>query len=166
MTKYDLLRDLKEWLEEKTKDRLYETDVQQGDGSKETTAPHIYRMRLPNSRHAMKYAPYLILQLITWSTKQAEGMRTEARATVRIIFCVHNEDEEEGALDLLNLMEFVERLLLRETYNGRSFYLDREAALDGLIYTDDTRPFYMGEMAATFVVRETERDVRRFLVEM
>ena len=166
MTKFMLLKDLQEWLEAATSDKRYEVDVQQGDGIKEETAPNVYRMRLPNSRHAMKYAPYIILQLITWTVKQVTGQRTEARATVRILFCVHNEDEEEGALDLLNLMEFVERILLKETYDGRSFYLDREAELDGLIYTDDTRPFYMGEMAATFVIPETERDVRRMMALM
>ena len=94
------------------------------------------------------------------------GRTTEAKATVRFIFCVHNENEEEGALDLLNLMELVERALLENPFfnnYGYPFYLDREAGLEDLIYTDDTRPFYAGEIAATFVLPATERNVTQWL---
>jgi hypothetical protein len=46
---------------------------------------------------------------------------------------------------------------------GKGFYLDREAGLEDLIYTDDTRPFYAGEIAATFVLPATERNVTEWL---
>lgn len=166
MTKFKLLKDLQQWLEEKTAGFRYEVDLQRDDGDRETRAPEVHRMRLPRSDHYKKYAPYIILKLTTWHTRQAEGQRTEQVATVRMIFCVPNENEEQGELDLLNLMEFVERELLRDTYNGRSFSLDLETGPEGLIYSDDTRPFYAGEMAVPFIVKETERDVRRLLAEM
>ena len=166
MTKYDLLKALKEWLEALTADWKQAQDVQPGDTERGISAPGIYRMRLPNARHAAKYAPYIIAQFLTGTAVQRERQRTEVKATVRFIFCVHNENEEEGALDLLNLMELVERALLENPFfndYGYPFYLDREAGLEDLIYTDDTRPFYAGEIAATFTLPETERNVNQWL---
>ena len=163
MTKYDLLRELKAWLETLTRKLIYEEDVQRGDAEQVKTTPKIFRMRLPSSRRADKYAPYIIIQFVTGTVIQPEGNRTEARATIRFIFCVHNENEEDGALELLNLMEAVERDLLNDPFFGKGFHLDREAGLEDLIYTDDTRPFYAGEIAATFVLPATERNVTQWL---
>ena len=163
MSKYDLLRDVKAWLETITADREYVEDVQKGDEKVVKRSPEIHRMRLPNSSHAKKYAPYIIVQLINWITSQPDGLRSEAKATVRLIFCVQNENEEEGALDLLNLMEAVERELLKDPFYGKSFTLDREAGLEAIIYPDDTRPYYAGEIVGTFVLPETERNVTSWL---
>lgn len=164
-TKFFLLEELKTFIEALTEDLTLPVDVQKGDTVKETRAPELHKMRLPNSRAAHKYAPYILLQYITGVTRQLPGSRTESIAKVRILFCVFNEDEEEGALDLLNLMERVSEGLLKEPFFGTFFYLDREATLEDLIYTDDTRPFYAGEMMATFVIPETERDVSELLME-
>lgn len=163
MTKYNLLRDVKAWLETITADREYVEDVQKGDEKTVKRSPEIHRMRLPNSSHAKKYAPYIIVQLINWITSQPDGLQSEAKATLRLIFCVQNEDEEEGALDLLNLMEAVERELLKDPFYGKSFTLDREAGLEAIIYPDDTRPYYAGEIVGTFVLPETERNVTSWL---
>lgn len=163
MTKYDLLRELKEWLEALVRKMKYEEDIQRGDSEQVETAPKIFRMRLPSSRRADKYAPYIIIQFVTGTVIQPEGERTSERATVRFIFCVHNENEEDGSLSLLNLMEAVERDLLNDPFFGKGFHLDREAGLEDLIYTDDTRPFYAGEIAATFVLPATERNVTQWL---
>lgn len=163
MTKYDLLRELKEWLEALTKKMIYDEDVQRGDTEQVQTPPKIYRMRLPNSRRADKYAPYIIIQFVTGTVIQPEGERTTAKAAVRFIFCVHNENEEDGSLELLNLIEAVEREMLADPFFGKGYHLDREAGLEDLIYTDDTRPFYAGEIAATFVLPATERNVTQWL---
>lgn len=164
LTKYFLLEELKQFIGKLTEDRKMPVNVQKGDASIEERPPEIHKMRLPNSRAAHKYAPYIILQYITGVTRQLPGSRTESIAKVRILFCVFNEDEEEGALDLLNLMERVSEGLLKEPFFGTFFYLDREATLEDLIYPDDTRPFYAGEMMATFVIPETERDVSELLM--
>lgn len=163
MTKYFLLNELKPFLETRLESRNMPVNVQKGDANRETRPPEIHKMRLPDSRAAHKYAPYIILQYLTGVTRQETGQRTENRATVRIILCVYNPDEEEGALDLLNLMESIEEWLLEEPFFSRFFCLDREAGLEDLIYTDDTRPYYAGEIVATFVIPETERNVSQWL---
>lgn len=163
MTKYKLLDELKAWLEALTAKMIYDEDVQRDDTEEVKTAPKIFRMRLPSSRRADKYAPYIIIQFVTGTVIQPEGERTSSKATVRFIFCVHNENEEEGSLELLNLIEAVERDLLADPFFGKGFHLDREAGLEDLIYTDDTRPFYAGEIAATFVIPATERNVNPWL---
>ena len=162
MSKYYLLTELKDWIEDITKDMKFGVDVQKSDTENSGRAPEVHRMRLPNSAHLKKYAPYILIQYIAGSTVQPEGRRSSAKATVRMIFCVYNEDEEEGALELLNLIETVERELLADPF-FKQFYLDRESELADLIYQDDTRPFYAGELVATFVIKETERNVNEWL---
>lgn len=163
LTKYFLLEELKKFIGELTEDRKRPVNVQKGDAAAETRPPEIHKMRLPDSRAAHKYAPYIILQYLTGVTRQEQGRRSENRATVRIILCVYNEDETEGGLDLLNLMETIEAGLLREPFFTKFFWLDREAGLEDLVYTDDTRPYYAGEIVATFMIPETERNVSEWL---
>ncbi len=163
MTKYNLLEDLKNWIEDITKDKKFGVDIQKSDTANAERAPEVHRMRLPNSSHLKKYAPYILIQYIAGSTSQPEGRRSSAKATVRLIFCVYNENEEEGSLELLNLIETVEKEMLSESFFFEQFYLDRESELADLIYQDDTRPFYAGELVATFVIKETERNVTEWL---
>ena len=162
-TKYFLLSELKTFCEKVTEGRYYDVSTQKGDTAVEKRPPSIHRMRLPDSHSAKKYAPYILLQYLNGITQQKAGQRSFATATIRFIFCVYNENEEEGALDLLNLMETVASALLKEPFFSTFFYLDREAGLEDLIYTDDTRPFYAGEMVGTFIIPEQERNVNEWL---
>lgn len=82
---------------------------------------------------------------------------------VRSIFAVYNDDEQEGGLMLLNLMERLRIRLLREVVIGRRFQLDLEAGLETFIYPDDTAPYYAGEMTTTWRVPGVEREVRQWL---
>ena len=159
MTRYFLISELKKFCEKQVKNLSYPTAVQKGDTQNKDRAPEIYAMRLPNSRDYKKYAPYIIIQLADSEHVQHEGTQPEYSATIRFIFCVYNEDESEGAMRLLNLMDLVHEALLRQVKVGKCFSLDVHKPLDTLIYPDDTAPYYAGEMVGTFLLPSTKREV-------
>ena len=80
-------------------------------------------------------------------------------AKVRSICCVYNDDEQEGGLMLLNLMERIRVALLRQVVIGEQFTLDLEAGLEVLVYPDDTAPYFVGEMISTWILPPVEREV-------
>ena len=116
-------------------------------------------MRLPNSREAKKFAPYIIIQLADSLHVQNESEQPEYSATIRFIFCVYEENESEGAMRLLNLMDLVQEALLRQVKIGNCYRLDVHKPLDMLIYPDDTAPYFVGEMVGTFNLPATKREV-------
>ena len=156
-TRVLFLNELKDFVEDVSARFLLPTSVQKGDACNHPHEPTVYRMRLPHSREWKKAAPYILLQIVTGADVQKPGEYSDSTAQVRFIFCTYNEDEEEGALDLLNLMEAVRIALLEENYIGRGWELDRTAALESLVYPDDTAPYYAGEMMGTFSLPEIER---------
>lgn len=126
--------------------------------------PGVYRMRLPRFRDATRKAPYILHQAITGKDTQAAGMRVpESSAVVRTVFCVYHEDEEEGALALLNLMERLRIGLLEQAVLGKQFKLDLKTGLEALAYPDDAEPrsapYYLGEMISTWTLPGIERKV-------
>ena len=82
---------------------------------------------------------------------------------MRSIFCVYSSNEEEGALALLNLMERLRIDLLRKCVLADRYELDLETGLEGLIYPNDSAPYYMGEMVSMWKLPAVEREVRQWL---
>ena len=159
MTRYFLINELKDFCESKVKKLSYPTSVQKGDTEKVERAPEVYAMRLPNSREAKKFAPYIIIQLADSEHIQRESSQPEYSSTVRFIFCVYDENESGGAMRLLNLMDLVHEALLRQVKVGKCFCLDVHKPLDSLIYPDETAPYFVGEMVGTFTLPPTKREV-------
>jgi hypothetical protein len=123
----------------------------------------VYLMRLPDSKSATKKAPYIIHQLITGRDMQEEGQRVTSTAQVRSIFCVYSDDEQEGSLMLLGLMERLRIKLLKQVVIGERYQLDLTQAAEALIYPDDTAPYFAGEMVTTWKIPSIEREVRQWL---
>jgi len=153
MTAVILLEQLKAFTEEATKDLIMPTKMQKGDTEQAYRAAEVHKMRLPDSGSATKKAPYIIHQVITGKDT------TESQTKVRSIFCVYNENEEEGGLMLLNLVERMRIALLKAGTVGNQFTLDINAGLERLIYPDDTAPFYAGEMISTWKMPTVKREV-------
>ena len=101
-------------------------------------------------------------QIITGKDSQPAGERESGTAVVRSIFCVYNEDEQEGSLSLLGLMERLRIALLKSVVIGGQFQLDLKVGLDSLIYTEDTSPYFAGEMMSTWLLPGVQRDVDLF----
>lgn len=153
MTAVILLEQLKAFTEEATKDLIMPTKMQKGDTEQSYRAAEVHKMRLPDSGSATKKAPYIIHQVITGKDT------TESQTVIRSIFCVYNDNEEEGGLMLLNLIERVRIALLKAGTVGNQFTLDINAGVERLIYPDDTAPFYAGEMISTWKMPTVKREV-------
>ena len=161
MTRIDLLEQLRAVTAEVTADLIMPVKPQKDDGGKApvSRAADVFLMRLPDSKSAGKKAPYIIHQLITSKDVQTAGQREQAEAVVRSIFCVYNDDEQEGGLMLLNLMERLRLTLLRKVVIAKRYQLNLEAGLECLVYPDDTAPFFAGEMVSTWKLPAIEREV-------
>ena len=152
MTKVILLERLRDFTKEATADLIMATAMQEGDAEQKHRAADVYLMRLPDSKAAKKKAPYILHQIITGADKHPSGERD--------IFCVDAEDEQEGGLMLLNLMERVRIGLLRKVVIGNQFTLDKEVGLESLVYPDDMAPYFAGEMVSTWKLPTIEREVQ------
>lgn len=159
MTRVDLLEQLKVFTQDATQELRLPVRVQSEDEMRKKRAPTVHLMRLPDSKAAAKKAPYVLHQIITGADQQSPGQKEESRATVRSIFCVYCDDEEEGGLMLLGLMERFRIALLKKRVIGRRYSLDLEAKLETLCYPDDIAPYYAGEMVSVWRLPAIEREV-------
>ena len=82
---------------------------------------------------------------------------------MRSICCVYNDDEQEGGLMLLNLMERIRIALLRTTIIGDRYQLDMEEGVEAMVYPDDTAPYFVGELVTNWQLPSIEREVRKWL---
>jgi hypothetical protein len=154
---------LKAFTEDAIKELIMPVRMQKGDAEQSYRAADVFLMRLPDSTAATKKAPYVLHQLITAKDEQPTGQKPRASAVVRSICCVYSDDEQEGGLMLLNLMERLRIALLQTTIIGNRFQLDMEAGVECLVYPDDTAPYFVGEMVTNWRVPSIEREVRPWL---
>lgn len=159
MTRNILLERLRDFTTEVTKDLLLPVRIQSGDELFSERPASVYLMRLPDGTAATKKAPYIIHQVISGIDQQPLGEHVASSATVRSIFCVYSDDEQAGALLLLNLMERLRIALLRQVVIGNQFTLDLSAGLEIMIYPDDTAPYYAGEMSSVWIMPAVKREV-------
>ena len=160
LSKTSLLEAIKARTEEATSNMLLPTQMQKGDIENKDRAASVYIGRLPNMKQNMKKAPYILHQMVNSASKQKPGEQLQSKAIVRSIFCVYCEDEQEGTLMLINLMERLRISLLRNPLIGdNAFICDLEEGLEDLVYQDDTCPYYLGEMLTTWELPPLKREV-------
>ena len=162
-SRVDLLERLKEVTQDAIKDLILPVRIQREGEDQSYRSADVYLMRLPESKSATKKAPYIIHQLITGRDMQEEGQRVTSTVQVRSIFCVYSDDEQEGGLMLLGLMERLRIKLLKQVVIGERYQLDLTQAAEALIYPDDTAPYFAGEMVTTWKIPSIEREVRQWL---
>ena len=126
----------------------------------EMRVPAVYRARLPDEKASNKYAPYVLHTIINTAYKQEPGELPEGYANVRTLFCVYSADEQEGGMQLLNLMERIRIDLQTNPILEKQFKLDYEDGIEQLVYPDDTAPFYLGEMMTTWKMPPVQREER------
>ena len=160
MTKRDLLVVLKKFTEEATKDLIMPVRLQKGDTKEpEPRAADVYLMRLKKSSDAEKTSPHIIHSILTGNDKQPEGERAKASTLVRTVFSVYHDDEQEGSLMLLTLMERMRISLLKQVLLDDRFTLDTNEGLDTIIYPDNIWPYYAGEMVTAWKIPAIYREV-------
>lgn len=150
MNKVEFLGCLKEFTEETVKDLIFPLKPQRGDMEQEFRTANVHLMRLPDGHSATKFAPYVLHTVLTGEDEQPPGQRVASSVTVRTIFCVYFENEEEGGLALLNLMERVRIGFLKYPVLAKQYRLDLSKKLETLVYPDDTAPYYAGEMISVW----------------
>lgn len=163
MTNITLLEQLKLFTEDTIKDIILPVRLQKGDTVQQSRAANVYLMRLPDSSAATKKAPYIIHQFVTGKDTQSAGRQESGSSVVRSVFCVYCDNEQEGAMNLLNLMERLRIRLLQQVIIGQQYQLDLEAGVEMLIYPEDSAPYFAGEMSTTWKMPSVEREWRQWL---
>ncbi len=161
MTKQNLLEALKAFTEKTVKDLILPVQQQKEDKEPpEPRAAEAHIMGLADFKSAKKKAPYVFHQIITARDWHPEGRPyPSSQAVVRSVFAVYHENNQEGQLALLGLMERLRIALLRQVVVGKQFKLDVKEGVEYLIYPDNIPPFYAGEMISTWILHPVEREV-------
>jgi len=161
LSKASLLEAFKEATIRATSEFLLPTQVQKGDTEEMERAASVYIGRLPDTKQSLKKAPYILHQMVNSASKQIPGEQLQSKAIVRSIFCVYCEDEQEGTLKLIGLMERLRISILRNPLIGSNqFECDLQEGLEDLVYANDTYPYYLGEMLTTWELPPIKREVR------
>ena len=173
MTRITLLEQLKDFTERHIGGLLLPVQMQEGDEAPPPDrAATVYLPCLPELHSYMQKAPFLTHEIITGkdilrqSTAPGGGKYPQSSAVVRTCFCVYHEDEQQGRLALMNLMERIRIPLLEEVVIGKQFRLDLDAGAETLEYPRNPNqtavsPFYLGEMITTWYLPPIERKVPR-----
>ena len=159
MNRVDLLDSLAEFTKNTVADLILPVRAQKNNQNPTPRAADVYKMRLPDSNSSTLKAPYILHQVITGKDTQLSGQDAASRCSMRSIFVVYGDDESEGALHLLNLMERLRIELLKTQVLSRRYQLDLEAGVETLVYPEDTAPYFMGEMATTWIMPVVRREV-------
>jgi len=165
MTAVNLLESIKTFTIESTKDLIMPVKPSEEVEEPEPRAVGVYIGHLPEFSSVKRKAPCILHQIVTRKDIQHPGEPfPDTAAVVRSAFCVYNEDEEEGGLMLLGLMERLRIALLKKVVLNKQFKLDLQAGLESLVYdstgSKPTHPYYLGEMVSVWRFFHTiEREV-------
>lgn len=159
MTHYEALDILAEYVGKVLADFRLPVRIQKGDTELTERAPDVYKMRLPQSDDAKNVAPYCIVRYVQSQDKQTVGRNTLSTAVFRFIFCVYDENESKGSVNLLKVMEKLKTDLLKDVAIEKKIRLIKDEGLEMIAYEDDTRPYFAGEMIGTFQYAPIEREV-------
>lgn len=157
----EILDILKPYCEEKTASlNELKVSLQKGDTERTMRAPRVFKGRLPNSLSYEKYAPYIIIQYRTGYERQTDGRYSKSTAIVGFICVVYNQNEEEGAAELNNVIDRLRLALLRDGVIGDLLKVDKsDEGLITYIYAENSAPYYGGELVVAFDLPSTEREV-------
>lgn len=156
MDKQQLLYSLRDMTREILGDAKYPVQPTERNPEPEPIVPNIFLQRVPSAREATKKAPYVLHQIATGEDIQKPGTMPTANALVRHVFVIYNEDEQEGGMQLLEMVEKFRIGLLQRLSLG-NFRLDLTEGVDTTIYPDDTAPFYIAEMGTTWDIPAINR---------
>lgn len=160
MTVVKLLNDLKLFCEEKTTEFLFPVPVHKNDTEAKFINPNVYKQQTPVIDDAYKCSPFILVQYLSGNNTQKAGLYSKASAQIRIVFCVYNkENASEGSVALITLMDAVKHGLLKQVVIGEQFKLDVDIGIEDTVYTENTSPYFLGEMNCTFKLPPIEREV-------
>lgn len=158
MTPIILLERLEEFVKEATKDIKLQVRVRGRDGTEEKErAADVYKMNLPTKEDELQKIPYILLQFLTGKDDKPEDEEDESLCQVRIVVATYSEDGGQGAYDVLNVLLRIRTELERAGVIGQQFVLRKP--LEYIVYPDNTRPYYLGEMITNWSIPTIKREV-------
>jgi len=160
MTPINLIDALKEFIEEQVKDIFLSVRTKGENAEPQSRAAEVHKMRLPDKEAETKLVPYILLQFLTGKDTQEPGKDTESECKVRIVVATYSEDGGVGAYDVLNVITRIRVALLKTGIIAEQFLLKLESPLEYIVYTDETAPYYLGEMITTWELPTIEREVQ------
>lgn len=165
MDTVNFLECLKKFTEEETKEMTFPTKPQKGETQPEYRAAKVYMMALPNSKTATKYVPYILHKKVTGEDIIGHERPNMSLITVRSIFCVYNENSEEGALSLLNLMEKMRIAMMKHPVlykRARLYTGDEDASIQSVVYQEDIEPYFAGELVSVWEIPSIEQERQEY----
>ncbi|MBE6012087.1 MAG: hypothetical protein E7234_05970 [Lachnospiraceae bacterium] len=159
MTPLILITGLKNFIEDVIKDILLPVRVDRNSGENKQRMAKVYEMHLPDEDSETSQIPYVIIQFLKSTDNQKQGDNTEGSCMIRIIAATYSEDRQEGHMNILNLLTRIRISLLKERIIGKQFLL--EGPLELIVYPDDTRPYYLGEIMVNFAMPTIEMEVQK-----
>lgn len=168
MTRTTLLEQLEDFSKEHTGDLLLPVQPQEDDENPPDRTATVYTPCLPELRSYTRKAPFITHEIVTGkdgTVQRPNGVKCmQSTAVVRTCFCVYHQNEQEGKLLLLTLMERMRIALLEEVVIGKQFKLDLDAGIETLVYPGNPNqtavsPFYLGETITTWQLPIIERKV-------
>lgn len=175
MTPIELLFELKQFIEEQTKDIILSVRpvknkvIPEPSGKKKadnadneplTRAAEIHLMRLPDKDAETNRIPYILLQLLTGIDEQEQGKEPDSECRIRIVVATYSEDGSAGSMDLLNVITRIRVALIKKGVIGKQFTLRKP--LEYIIYPDETGAYYLGEMLTIWGIPTIERGVNLY----
>jgi hypothetical protein len=160
MTPINLIDALKEFIEEQVKDIFLSVRVKGENTKPQYRAAEVHKMRLPDKESETKLIPYILLQFLTGKDTQEPGKDPESECKIRIVVATYSEDGGVGTYDVLNVITRIRMALLKAGIISEQFLLKLDSPLEYIVYTDDTSPYYLGEMVTTWELPAIEREVQ------
>lgn len=118
-------------------------------------SPEVYRQRMPSASDAEEAVPYILLQMLNGADKRSAGTgERSSTAEIRAIVVTYEQDPEEGALSLINIIERLRQDLETVKVIGGSYKLIEP--FEWLFYEDDTMPYHIAEFHTVWEIPTVE----------
>lgn len=157
MVPTDMLESLKGYMEALLSDTILPTVVSKDSGERPERPPFVYLMNTPTQEDRLGKVPYVVLQYLQGEQIQKAGQRPIATAKIRFILVFYNENQEEGKLQLLNVVSKIQTALLQDGVVAKRYLL--ESPIEHFIYPEDEFYYYGGEIMTNWRIPATEREV-------
>ena len=164
MNRVMLLEALKVRQTEDLKDLLMPT-VPKKDKPSVLRTVEIFKGKLPDRKSETEKAPYIVNGVLNSNFFRNPGEEPTGLVTIRSTMCIYNENNEEGSLMILNLLERLRISYLKNPIVDGVFELmfDEEHPIQDLVYPDETMPFFMADQVTVWKLPPVEREVRAWL---
>lgn len=159
MTPIILLECLEEFVKENIADiKLQVRVTNTTPGEMKERAAEVHTMRLEKKDDKIQRIPYVLIQLLKFEDNEEQPANTPTGMTqIRFVVATYSEDGKKGSYDVLNILLRIRGRLLAAGVIGNQFEVKKP--LEAVVYTDNTEPYFFGEMIANFTIPTIQREV-------